>query len=58
MPVGAGQLCVNGVAADACPATQELCGTGCATIASDPANCGACDNRCVAGHLCVTGVCQ
>jgi hypothetical protein len=37
---------------------QDFCGDGCETsTASDPKNCGACGNECLAGQECVGGKC-
>jgi len=44
-------------AAPPCPAGQELCGSVCATIASDPKNCGACGKACGTGEVCAAGTC-
>src|SRR5690606_993165 len=41
----------------ACPGSQRLCGDECATLASDPAHCGSCDNACLAGQACAAGTC-
>jgi len=41
-----------------CPSGQTLCGTVCATLGSDPQNCGACGFACVAGQSCQSGYCK
>ncbi|MBP6833267.1 MAG: hypothetical protein KA978_20935 [Deltaproteobacteria bacterium] len=40
-----------------CQVGETLCGSVCRDITDDPANCGACNNRCVSGQSCVRGVC-
>ena len=44
--------------AQACPQTQTLCGSVCATLATDPGNCGSCGKACAAGTACVAGACK
>ncbi len=41
-----------------CPPTQTLCGGLCATLATDPMNCGACGRVCAAGYICSMGSCS
>jgi hypothetical protein len=43
--------------ASTCPAGQSLCGTACATLASDRANCGECGKGCDPGQICQSGAC-
>jgi hypothetical protein len=38
--------------------TGTLCASGCTSLASDPANCGACGTICEAGALCAAAGCQ
>jgi hypothetical protein len=40
-----------------CTADQTTCGGACASLASDPANCGACGRTCGAGQSCQAGLC-
>ncbi len=40
-----------------CGPGQVACGTGCATLALDPLNCGACGNACAPGEVCSSGTC-
>lgn len=40
-----------------CVAPQMDCGGACANITTDPANCGACGNACMAGEACNSGSC-
>jgi hypothetical protein len=40
-----------------CGAGQTQCLSGCATLATDPTNCGACEHACYGGASCVAGVC-
>src|SRR5512136_3175970 len=56
----AGKSCVSKLCT--CPtATPNACGAGttafCTDFKTDPANCGACGNKCAAGKLCVNGTC-
>src|SRR5687767_14016379 len=48
--------------APTCPTGQTECVSGgtasCKTLASDPANCGACGRTCSAGQSCIGGQCQ
>ena len=48
----------GGAVDDVCPVGQNLCGTVCADLQSDPNHCGACNNACAAGQLCSAGQCQ
>jgi hypothetical protein len=48
---------VDGACTLWCPAGQQVCGTRCATLASDPAHCGACGNACFSHQRCVDGAC-
>jgi len=41
---------------DPCP-SGTLCGGACVTLATDPANCGACGRACDAGETCSSGSC-
>ncbi len=41
-----------------CPPTQTLCGGLCATLGTDPMNCGACGRVCAAGYICSMGSCS
>jgi hypothetical protein len=67
---GSGELCSNSTCVFTCPAGQTIChvgGTGaayCATLPSDPQNCGTCEDNCttvcvgnVAGEACSGGTC-
>jgi hypothetical protein len=40
-----------------CPTGQTLCGTTCADLQTDPANCGVCGTVCAAGQACVSASC-
>jgi DNA-binding beta-propeller fold protein YncE len=40
-----------------CTTAQVTCGGGCASLASDPANCGACGRTCGTGESCSAGLC-
>lgn len=51
-PAGIGRECTS-----TCEAPQTPCGTSCADLDSDPANCGACGHDCGGGE-CVAGACQ
>ena len=39
-------------------ACNSSTGPSCATLSSDPSNCGACGNICAAGQFCQAGICQ
>ncbi|MFO0602216.1 MAG: FG-GAP-like repeat-containing protein [Polyangiales bacterium] len=43
--------------APSCVAPRQMCSTGCADLATDPSNCGACGNLCPAGRTCTAGRC-
>jgi uncharacterized protein (TIGR02266 family) len=46
------------IVAPTCANTAEVfCGDTCVAVASDPANCGSCGNRCAAGTVCSAGTC-
>lgn len=49
---------LGGRSAAPCPMGQDLCGTSCVSLATDPAHCGRCDAGCESGQLCVTGACR
>jgi DNA-binding beta-propeller fold protein YncE len=40
-----------------CASDQALCGLACSTLATDPANCGACGRACGEGQVCTAGDC-
>jgi DNA-binding beta-propeller fold protein YncE len=40
-----------------CASDEALCGRTCATLATDPANCGACGRACGEGQVCTAGDC-
>ncbi|HEY3498149.1 MAG TPA: hypothetical protein VGK73_25800, partial [Polyangiaceae bacterium] len=40
-----------------CPMGTDTCPGSCTTLASDPANCGFCGNRCMGGTACTNGTC-
>ncbi len=40
-----------------CTSDQATCNGQCASLASDPANCGACGRACAAGQSCSAGLC-
>lgn len=40
-----------------CASDQALCGPTCSTLATDPANCGACGRACGEGQVCTAGDC-
>jgi hypothetical protein len=48
-PTDLGPRCADG---------QSLCDGRCATLATDPLNCGACGSRCGDGQRCVDGACR
>lgn len=41
-----------------CASDQTPCGLACSTLATDPANCGACGNACGEGQVCTAGGCE
>lgn len=47
----------NGLVGGECRAGYTQCGSTCVDLTSDEANCGTCDNVCVAGVTCGGGVC-
>lgn len=51
---GAGQACVAGTCQ--CTTGFSACGTGCASLTTDPLNCGACGVQC-GGGVCNSGAC-
>jgi hypothetical protein len=61
-PCGPGASCTNAGTQFACTCGvgQTYCGAtnGCATLSSDPNNCGQCGNKCAPGAACNNGVCQ
>src|SRR5688572_5275983 len=50
-----GQVCSGG--ACVCGPGRATCGTTCADLQLDDANCGACGNACPAGASCAKGAC-
>lgn len=40
-----------------CPAGQTLCSTGCVDLRSDEAHCGACEDACATGEVCLSRSC-
>lgn len=56
--------CSKGSCQSACAAGLTACAAGilgeksCANLQVDPKNCGACDNECASGQLCVMGQCE
>jgi hypothetical protein len=46
------------IAGPLCPPGATSCGGVCRTLSTDAANCGACNNMCVAGAACVDGMCR
>jgi Cys-rich repeat protein len=61
---GAGQVCVNGQCWSPAPSDGGVCSAGtvscnsvCVDLTSDPANCGACANRCPSG-ICSNSACR
>ena len=54
---GAGVDVVEGDAR-ACDNALALCRGNCVDLASDPNNCGRCENACGAGYVCISGVCD
>lgn len=40
-----------------CASDQAVCGGACTSLATDPANCGACGNACGAGQNCAASAC-
>jgi len=50
-------VCANGTCVALDCATQQSCGTFCASLDSDPANCGACSKACAPMRQCCSGVC-
>jgi hypothetical protein len=48
----------KGKTCQACPSGSIACNGGCAETARDPNNCGACNNICYGGKVCVTGQCK
>lgn len=45
------------VAAQTCATGDRACNGACTSLASDPANCGACGNQCLSGDSCSAGQC-
>jgi hypothetical protein len=41
-----------------CSSDLALCDSGCTSLATDPANCGACGHACAAGYQCQGGQCD
>jgi hypothetical protein len=41
-----------------CPQNYSLCGATCVSLATDPANCGACGNVCGPTQMCIRATCQ
>ena len=52
-----GSTGTGGTGAGGCSIYQAVCGGACVTVASDPNNCGACNNKCMMGQVCVGGGC-
>ena len=48
----------QGGTSNSCPVGQELCATGCATLATDSQNCGQCGRACLPGQACSGSMCQ
>jgi DNA-binding beta-propeller fold protein YncE len=40
-----------------CNTDELICGNSCVAVQTDPANCGACGNACLAGEACRAGAC-
>jgi hypothetical protein len=40
-----------------CPGSEKLCDGNCVDLATDSANCGACDNACAEGRTCLDALC-
>lgn len=56
-PSGGKAICQNGACGIDC-GSNAACGSTCAVLASDAANCGACGHDCGAGATCAAGVCS
>ena len=48
---------LKGMCPSPCPSGTCLCDLACVDIQTDPANCGACNNKCTGGKTCQSGVC-
>jgi hypothetical protein len=55
--MGVGGMGVGG-SGGTCQAPLALCGTTCVATASDPLNCGRCNNPCPTNDRCLNSVCQ
>jgi hypothetical protein len=54
---GAGQQCLRGQCATACPSGHSLCGGACVATGADLNNCGGCGHKCGASGVCHNGGC-
>lgn len=64
---GDGETCTEGVCSIACADDEESCykladdgddSFVCVNVETDVMNCGHCDNECLAGEVCTSGVCD
>jgi hypothetical protein len=54
---GTDQVCNNGQCESVCAASQTVCKSGCADVATDPRNCGRCEKSCLGSEYCSKGLC-
>ena len=50
--------CVSSLVGAECADGYAQCGGSCVDLDSDPLHCGACNNACLEGDLCIAGVCE
>lgn len=57
--IGQSCFCDLGECRGSCGGSREVCDTrDCVNMASDPAHCGACGNKCAPGQFCKGGTCR